>query len=105
MYQRELYSTLSSAYSGYFDDISPPSAVAKPLLGEAVPPPPPAVVEDAPSPSVDAPPRKERRVYFEEADDCEDDIVYIRLTQVQFALLCMGAGIAVGIIISHRMRV
>lgn len=108
MQQRELYSTLRTAYSGYFDDISPPSAVAKPLLGAEKKEEKEQQQQQQPdaAPDVLPPSRVEKKFYYGEGDDdCEEDVVYIRLTQLQFALLCMGAGVAVGLIISHRMRV
>ncbi len=91
-----MFSTLRSAYSGYFDDVSVPSSTAKPL--GAVPTASPVTASVASPEVVRAP----SAVYYHQGG-CEEDgaVVYVQLTQLQFALLCMCAGVAVGLLISR----
>jgi hypothetical protein len=114
MHQKEYFSTLRSAYAGYFDDISPSSMTAVPLGAVTTTVPQEQHTEETPHAEVvhDAEcsrhlkVHREPGVYYTSTTGARDsDQQYIQLTQFQFALLCMGAGVAVGLIISQRLRV
>ena len=116
MYQRDHISSLHQAYNGYFDDMSLPSTTAIPLGAVTSTVPQEALVSASTTTPAPAPApasltakvhRRPSMCYLNTAVDDEDTYrrEYIQLTQLQFALLCMGVGVAIGLIVSHRLRV
>jgi hypothetical protein len=109
MYTQGVFNTLHQAYSGYFDDVSLPSTTATPLgvITSTVPQDDSSVPASAPVKSNDSTQvhRRPSTCYIRAGNEEHDRREYIQLTQLQFALLCMAAGVAVGLLVAHRLRV
>jgi hypothetical protein len=96
MLAAQKYSTLHTAYQGYFDDVVPASAHALPLLGAQGPlgtaEPSGELVQSALTQATQQMMRQ-----FSPA-------AYIMLTPLEFGILCLAAGIVVGLVVGYSVR-
>lgn len=97
----EKYSTLTTAYSLYFDEISPASVVAKPLLGASVPdmqsqPPPSSQQSAAAAPAAAA------TAAVDKSSSNKSNTITITLTPIELAIVCIVVGILIGILFAQH---